>query len=55
MKLKSTRRCPDGEVYHFINGIAIIPGVWDKKGNPQTVSLKEFNETIKELKEKGLC
>lgn len=50
IKLKPIRkRCPDGELYVFINGVAEVPGI--RMGNkssffnmkPLTITLKEFN------------
>lgn len=50
IKLKTVRHCPDGEAYHFKNGVAIVPGMVHRNGAPYLITLKEFNELINELK-----
>lgn len=50
MKLKTNIRCKDGELYKFVNGVAVVPGMRSKTtGQPVTITLKEF----KELNEKA--
>lgn len=47
MKLATKRKCPDGEVYVFKNGVAEVKGMRSKKG-PYTITLAEFNNLCKE-------
>jgi len=48
LKLKTNIRCPDGELYKFINGVAVVPGMRSKTtGQPVTITLKEFHELRK--------
>lgn len=46
MKIKAgniQRRCPDGELYKFKNGIAEVPGIRFRR-KPMYITLSEFNE-----------
>lgn len=46
IKLKDIRKqCPDGDIYTFKNGVAIVPGMYQKNPRkPYTITLKEFKE-----------
>ena len=45
MKLKTEiKKKHEGETYVFKNGVAIVPGMRDRKGKPYTITLKEFKE-----------
>jgi len=46
MKLKVNLRCPDGELYKFVNGVAVVPGM-RRLGKPVTITLREFHELRK--------
>ena len=35
------------DIYKFINGVAVVPGSYFR-GRPMTITLKEFNEALKE-------
>lgn len=54
VKLKVVRKCPNGETYHFENGIAVVPGMVHRNGAPYLITLKEFNEIIKEMQKEGV-
>jgi hypothetical protein len=43
IKLEIKKRCRDGELYIFKNGVATVPGMYINKA-PVTITLKEFNE-----------
>ena len=43
IKLETKKRCKDGELYIFKNGVATVPGMVIS-GAPVTITLKEFNE-----------
>lgn len=47
MKLKGfigLKKCKDGEIYRFKNGIAKVPGLRRKNHGAVRITLKEFNE-----------
>lgn len=46
------KRCPQGELYVFKNGVAEVPGA-RFQGAPLTISLSEFNALIKEIQKNG--
>lgn len=43
IKLEIKKRCKDGELYIFKNGVAIVPGM-EISRSPVTITIKEFNE-----------
>lgn len=52
MKLKvgtTQKRCPDGELYKFKNGIAEVPGM-RFCGKKVFITLAEFNELCEEVR-----
>lgn len=49
LRLKTTIR-HEGEVYKFVNGEAIVPGMWHRSTNrPCTITIKEFKELTNEI------
>lgn len=46
MKLKVVKKCPSGDKYVFINGVAAIPGMAHRDRSPYTITLKEFAELV---------
>ena len=38
------KRCPDGELYTFKKGVAVVPGMRTKTRGAMLITLKEFNE-----------
>jgi len=55
MKIKSAsikKQCPDGELYTFVGGVALVPG-FRLFHKPVTITLKEFNEFKKSTVPQG--
>lgn len=49
LKLKTiNKRCPNGELYQFVNGIAVVPGMWISK-KPVHITIVEFNELCRAI------
>ena len=47
VKLKPVIKTDGNDVYKFINGVAVVPGVHFKK-QPMLITLREFNELKQE-------
>lgn len=41
------KRFPNGELYVFKNGVAVVPGMRTKNVQPYTITMKEFKEHLK--------
>ena len=49
IKLGTVRkRCPEGDMYVFKNGVATVPGVYFQR-KPMTITLAEFNAMSVEI------